>query len=701
MALKRTKSNVLGRRIVILSLSLVLAISIVLTTATLVNITGISRRNLQTTTELTMRSINMGIHNTILPAMNLTENVSALAPKVESQAELEAILVSLLPGVSSVFEIYYGTAASRFNGGSFITATDWEPYTTNPEWDQIKRPWFITAMQNPGKTVITDPYEDSSTGKTCVSMVRTSNEDGRIVGVAGTDVFLDVLTGIVVNERITSDGNTFIIDKSGLILVHKNTSLVMAANYFEGAGKTLRDNFSQQKGFSESGVYVKIEGDAYWAAMPISGLDWYIVTTGSTFELNDDFRRLLNITIILGIAMALIAITISFRFSLYITRPITQMFGILKTIAAGDLTQSLIIKGKDEICTMSILLKETQDSIRNLVINIKKEASALHKIGDELAGNMNGTAAAMNEITANIQGIENRISSQNASVIETNVTMDKVVTNINHLSNDIGNQGQYVSQASSAIEQMVENTRSVTETLVKNTENVKTMMESSEAGRYGLQEVVADIQEISRESEGLLEINSVMENIASQTNLLSMNAAIEAAHAGETGKGFAVVADEIRKLSVSSSQQSKTIGTVLKKIKSSIDKISKSTENVLNRFEAIDSSVKIVSEQEGNIRNAMEEQRNESKQTLESVSNVKEITRKVQNDSTEMHNEAKEVIRESKNLESTTREIAESINKMTVGAEQINAAVNHANAICMQNRTKINTLVGEVERFKV
>jgi len=116
------------------------------------------------------------------------------------------------------------------------------------------------------------------------------------------------------------------------------------------------------------------------------------------------------------------------------------------------------------------------------------------------------------------------------------------------------------------------------------------LQSSSEEGGHGLKEVSVDIQEIAKESDGLMEINAVMENIASQTNLLSMNAAIEAAHAGEAGKGFAVVADEIRKLAESSSDQSKTIGTVLKKIAESIKNITGSTDNVLKKFEAIDAA---------------------------------------------------------------------------------------------------------------
>jgi methyl-accepting chemotaxis protein len=213
--------------------------------------------------------------------------------------------------------------------------------------------------------------------------------------------------------------------------------------------------------------------------------------------------------------------------------------------------------------------------------------------------------------------------------------------------------------------------------------------------------VAADMQEIVRDSEGLLEINSVMENIASQTNLLSMNAAIEAAHAGDAGKGFAVVADEIRKLAESSSEQSRTIGTVLKKIKTSIDKITASTGNVLTKFEAIDSSVKTVTEQEDTIRNAMEEQGEGSKQILEGIGEVNEITRQVKSGSNEMLEGAKEVIQESNNLEKATQEITSGMNEMASGAEQINVAVNHVNEISGKNREGIDALIREVSRFKV
>ena len=434
-----------------------------------------------------------------------------------------------------------------------------------------------------------------------------------------------------------------------------------------------------------------------------SDTTWTVMIGASEAIVMREVNEIAKFTIILALIAILVTAGILFLIFNNVTRPIIRVTNTLKDISEGegDLTRSIIINSKDEIGSLAYYFNKTIQKIKDLVIIIKDQAVTLFDIGNELASNMEQTAAAINEITANIQSIKTRVISQSASVTETNATMEQVTTNINKLNGHVEKQSSSVAQSSSAIEQMLANIQSVTNTLIRNSDNVKVLMDSSEVGKTGLHNVAQDIQEILHESEGLMEINLMMKNIASQTNLLSMNAAIEAAHAGDSGKGFAVVADEIRKLAESSSEQSKTIGSVLNKMKASIEKISGSTVSVLNKFELIDSSVKTVADQEDHIRNAMEEQGQGSHQVMDAITQVNGITQQVKDGSQEMLEGSKEVINESKNLERVTQEISGSMNEMATGTEQINIAVHRVNELSSKNRENIDKLVREVSKFKV
>ncbi|GBU28348.1 methyl-accepting chemotaxis protein [Treponema sp. R8-4-B8] len=535
-----------------------------------------------------------------------------------------------------------------------------------------------------------------------------------VVGGVGCLYIIDAIQSVVAdtikaNEKIAGmaiySGNGLIIghllpERVGKMLIDVET---MYGPYIKDAEQAVKTG----KEFSCSTYSPELNTEVEIVMLPFqigsSDKTWSVMMLVTDKYIMKDVNAITRFTIILT-AIALILAAVIVYFTLHGTiNPIVKVAEELRDISEGegDLTRNIAVSSKDEIGDLALYFNKTLEKIRNLIIVIRKEANKLSDIGNDLASNMTETAAAINEITANIQSVKGRVINQSASVTETNATMEQVITNINKLNGLVENQAETISKRSAFIQAMVNNINSVNQTLLKNLENVKTLKEASEIGRNGLQEVAADIQEISRESEGLLEINAVMDNIASQTNLLSMNAAIEAAHAGEAGKGFAVVADEIRKLAESSGKQSKTIVTVLKKIAESIKKITVSTDNVLKRFEAIDSDVKTVSEQEEIIRHAMEEQGEGSNQLLQGTANLNGITQQVKASSEEMREGSQEVLKESQNLEKVTQEITGGMNEMALGSEQINTAVHNVNDMTQKNRQAIDDLLREVSRFKV
>jgi len=436
------------------------------------------------------------------------------------------------------------------------------------------------------------------------------------------------------------------------------------------------------------------------AIRPISDSGKVIGLLAADYEFSTVQRAQLVARLILGISIA-VSLAAALVLSLTIIKPIRKVVNTLKDISEGegDLTKIIIVNSEDEIGSLAHYFNLTMGKIRDLVGTIKFKINGLNHTNYELSMNMGVTSTAMQEISSSLDHMENLMVKQENGAGEADKAVDDIKANIDSLKKMIEKQTDSVNMSSSAIEEMTANIHSVTQTLEANSRNVDVLTEASENGKAGLQLVAQEIQEISRESEGLLEINSVMENIASQTNLLSMNAAIEAAHAGNSGRGFAVVAGEIRKLAESSELQSKTTAAMLKKIKTSIDNITKSSDDVLARFGAIDASVKTVAVHEQNILRSMEEQETGGRQILDSIGRLRDITNSVKNGSDNMAELGEILVKETEGFIKTSQEAVEGMSEILKGINQINTSVNHVNDMSMENNRNFDALKRETEKF--
>ena len=384
-------------------------------------------------------------------------------------------------------------------------------------------------------------------------------------------------------------------------------------------------------------------------------------------------------------------------------RPIMRITSNFRDISEGegDLTARLTVSGSDEIAQLSEYFNRTLEKIRTAISHVKTNANGMQALGESLAGNATNTASDISHIITNIDGVNERISAQSDGVNQAADAVNTITENISQLDSMIEKQSASVSDASSAVEEMIGNIESVNYSMDKMAESFTLLAKNTDTGVTKQKDVNARIQQIEEESKMLHEANLAISNIASQTNLLAMNAAIEAAHAGEAGKGFAVVADEIRKLSETSSQQSKTIGLQLGSIKDSISSVVVASTEASSAFAMVSGKLSETEQLVQQIKGAMEEQQEGSRQITDALHRMNDSTGEVRRASKDISARTEFILDEMQKLRSSSETMRQGVEEISNGAHRIGESGTELARNSNDVRDAIEDISSQISMFKV
>ena len=570
---------------------------------------------------------------------------------------------------------------------------------------------FYTIPIKTGSGLFMEPYvEDSAQGPLLLVTygAPVKGPSGEFTGVAGVDLRLDDLSKYLSSEEARAgkeEGSySFITSAEGVVLAHESDGSTIGkpvADYL-GAGEAARFTGIVPR----EGLDYTIDEDSLVRilvpmSLPGASRDWVYcrtVRTASIYAEKSRLELLLVIIFAVGIGASTFAIyLVSWR----LTRPLGSIGAAFSRIEGGDLSSRVALGTRDEFGVLARQYNSLSESLGGIFGSVRHAAEGIRDTGKGLREACARTSAALQEIRANVADSHQALASQSTAEARTKDETRQILDDIDRLERGISAQSEAISGASAAVEEMVGSIQSVAGNAEKIAAQMADLDRSTGAGKDRLAAAIAAIEEVSSHSEDLEAANATIADISSRTDLLAMNAAIEAAHAGEAGKGFAVVADEIRALAENARVQSEEIGSRISSIHGAIMAASDSSRDAGAAFDDVLARVGTVAGLEDEVCRAVLEQRTGGAEVLEALGRMKETSRSVANAGQTMACAGAEVRVAMDGLEAASEQVKAAARQIGERVEDIAANGDVTMRLADENAGLLDSFAEGLARFKL